>query len=346
MDQYTYNRYTDKALRYFREERYEKALKYFNRLLDVDWNDSSLWSLKGFCHERLGDFQGALESYDRCININPLESAHWTGKGRNLGNIGSFQGAIICFDKALEIDPSNVGALNLKGLTLVSLGEFNEAINCYNTALALDPLNEVIEENRIYALNALENEENGLDGLTGNLICSRCGFENLKESKYCEGCGELLKFETENYICISCGFENINGANFCSGCGGTLDNSEQKNNIICGDCGSENIHNAVFCQQCGKNLKEPQIEILEEVEIVDINTDSEDKIASLPHIGAILARKAIQIRNSQGGFESVEDFCIRMELKPHIAKNIENLIICGSIRKPKKPETSGRIVDF
>ena len=79
--------------------------------------------------------------------------------------------------------------------------------------------------------------------------------------------------------------------------------------------------------------------------IVDINNDSEQTISELPGIGIILAKKAIEIRETRD-FESVDDFGQALDLKPHIIEHIRPLIIINTSHKVFEPETSGRRVDF
>ncbi len=154
--------------------------------------------------------------------------------------------------------------------------------------------------------------------------CPECKYSNQVDAIYCQECGfdlrtieesndtNLNKIEEVDTKCTNCGYENMENAKFCSGCGNKLEEMKNHNNS----------------------------------EIVDINQDSEEKIASLPGIGSILAKKAVKIRETKGSFESVEDFCILLELKPHIAKNLESLIICESVENSQAPGFSRRVVDF
>lgn len=155
--------------------------------------------------------------------------------------------------------------------------------------------------------------------------CPQCEFSNNTDATYCQDCGfdlraieennntNLNKIEEIDTKCPICGYENKEDAKFCAGCGNKIDSIVQ-------------------------NTNNPNI--------IDINNDSEDKIASLPGIGPILAKKVVQIRGSKGEFDSVEDFCSLLELKPHIAKNIQSLIICKSVTKNQKQGPSRRVVDF
>ncbi|AZV56375.1 helix-hairpin-helix domain-containing protein [Clostridium sp. AWRP] len=88
--------------------------------------------------------------------------------------------------------------------------------------------------------------------------------------------------------------------------------------------------------------------------IVDINIASENEIANLPGIGLILAKKAINHRQTKGYFNSIDEFAELLLLKPHIFERIKPLIVVSKIEtkhennseNDKTSTKSGRIVDF
>ena len=80
---------------------------------------------------------------------------------------------------------------------------------------------------------------------------------------------------------------------------------------------------------------------------VDVNSASEQQIASLPGVGPILAKKAIQFRQSERAFQSVDDFAQVLALKPHILLQIRALVVANLVATPRAVEKrSGRVVDF
>lgn len=82
---------------------------------------------------------------------------------------------------------------------------------------------------------------------------------------------------------------------------------------------------------------------------VDVNSVAEQDIAALPGIGPILAKKAIRIRQTEGGFESIEKFAQDLGLKPHVVEQIRSRIVIGpySAQTPGVVKKSrGRVVDF
>ncbi|MBO1515414.1 ComEA family DNA-binding protein [Metabacillus bambusae] len=89
--------------------------------------------------------------------------------------------------------------------------------------------------------------------------------------------------------------------------------------------------------------------VQETITPVDINTSSEEEIASIPSIGAILAKKVMTIREQKGGFSSIDDFAELLQLKPHVRERIKPYVEFSKLENQvskNSEEKSGRIVDF
>lgn len=84
--------------------------------------------------------------------------------------------------------------------------------------------------------------------------------------------------------------------------------------------------------------------------IININTAPENELASLPSIGLILAKKAINHRETKGYFNSIDEFAEILSLKPHVLERIKPLIVVDKIEFNHKTDEfsskGGRIVDF
>lgn len=79
---------------------------------------------------------------------------------------------------------------------------------------------------------------------------------------------------------------------------------------------------------------------------LDINNASEEKIAELPGVGPILAKKAIALRRSQEGFASVEAFVEALGLRSEFADRIKLIAFTGPVTKLYNPISTGRLVDY
>lgn len=65
-------------------------------------------------------------------------------------------------------------------------------------------------------LNSIGNE-----GRAEQIICLKCNYSNLPDSRFCNSCGNRLVVNDTS--CPKCGMENPKGAASCAGCGLHLD---------------------------------------------------------------------------------------------------------------------------
>jgi len=94
------------------------------------------------------NYEKAIGYYDKIIEMDIRNTDAWNSKGNALGNLGRYDEAIRCYDKALEIDPEHAYAWHNKGSALGNLGRYDEAIRCSDKALEIDPEHKLAKENR------------------------------------------------------------------------------------------------------------------------------------------------------------------------------------------------------
>ncbi|WP_052037950.1 ComEA family DNA-binding protein [Clostridium drakei] len=114
---------------------------------------------------------------------------------------------------------------------------------------------------------------------------------------------------------------------------------------------SENKEQAVVNKNVvfNNDVNKPQSENKNEtMSSIDINTASENELAALPGIGLILAKKAVNHRETKGYFNSVDEFAEILSLKPHVLQRVKPLITVSKIenKTDESSNKSGRIVDF
>jgi DNA uptake protein ComE-like DNA-binding protein len=85
--------------------------------------------------------------------------------------------------------------------------------------------------------------------------------------------------------------------------------------------------------------------------LVDLNTTEESTLAALPGVGLILAKKAVSVRQEQGGFRSFDEFCDALGLQPHIREKLRPLVTiaaspASAAPAQQPPELGGRVVDY
>ena len=127
---------------------FEKALKCFDKALQINPNDRDTWSIKGYTLRKLGKYKEAIKCFDKVLSIFPNNTVALDGKGYVYYSLCEYEKAIKYFEKSLKIDNSNVYALNGLGYIYAYRKEYDQAIEYFNKSLKIDGSN-------IYALNGL-----------------------------------------------------------------------------------------------------------------------------------------------------------------------------------------------
>ncbi len=119
-------------------KKYDGALEYVNKALELRSNWSEALKLKGILLINLGRNEEALECLEKARNINREDWSIWDNKGRALFNLRRYNEAIECFDRSLKFNPESHEVLNLGGLSLTYLGILDEALNYFDEALKIN----------------------------------------------------------------------------------------------------------------------------------------------------------------------------------------------------------------
>lgn len=115
------------------------AIKSLDKAIEIDPQYAEAWSNKGNALMKLGKLHEAVKSYDRAIKINPQNATSWYNKGTALYELNDQIEAVKSFDKTIEVNPQYAKAWTNRGNALEKLGKLNEAIESYNRAIKIDP---------------------------------------------------------------------------------------------------------------------------------------------------------------------------------------------------------------
>ena len=65
------DKYLLKGKFYLDNKEYEKALKNFNKVIEIDPNNKMAYNNKGYLYEELKNYKKALENFNKVIEIDP-----------------------------------------------------------------------------------------------------------------------------------------------------------------------------------------------------------------------------------------------------------------------------------
>jgi tetratricopeptide (TPR) repeat protein len=141
----------------------EEAVAYYDRAIACDPEDAFAWSNKGDALREEGRHQEAIACYDRALELDKHHVSAWTNKAVALAQLGKNESAVACCDRAIQLDTHSEGAWTNKGLVLSALGRNNEAISCHEKAIEINPGDADIWVNKGVALGMLERTQEEID---------------------------------------------------------------------------------------------------------------------------------------------------------------------------------------
>ena len=160
----------------FAQQRYDKAISYFDKVLEIEPNNVDALFNKGRALGQLNRTAEGMSYIEKVLEIEPdnVDALGYKGdyyfSSKQLDKAISYFHKVLkiepqhvdalgvpYFDKVLEIEPDNVDALNIKGSSLVSLGRTESGI----TIVFIDELDKAIS----YFDKVLEIEPNNVDAL-------------------------------------------------------------------------------------------------------------------------------------------------------------------------------------
>ena len=95
--------------------------------------------LDGVSNLNLNKPEKALKDFNRAIDIDPSRADAYLGRANTLSTLGRYAEALPDYDRALEIDPKLANAYANRGSAHSHTGQYKKAIADYEKALELDP---------------------------------------------------------------------------------------------------------------------------------------------------------------------------------------------------------------
>ena len=86
---------------------YDKAIEEYNKAIEIDPNDASIYVNRGRAKQENGDYREAIKDYSKAIEVDPKYSTSYSHRGGIKFDLGDKRGAIEDFSKAINLDPKN-----------------------------------------------------------------------------------------------------------------------------------------------------------------------------------------------------------------------------------------------
>ena len=76
-------------MHYINLERYDEAIQYFDKALQIDPNDTVALNNKGDALYQLGKYDEAIQNYDKALQIDPNDTVALNNKGNALSTLAN-----------------------------------------------------------------------------------------------------------------------------------------------------------------------------------------------------------------------------------------------------------------
>ncbi len=130
--------YLTRASEASREDQYEEAILNYDKMIELDPQNSAIYRWRAEAKTQLGWNDAAINDYSRMIELNPCMDTYET-RGKALFRLKRYQQAIADFGKMIEIDPDVPFGYIERGEALYELGKYKEAIADFSKAIDIDP---------------------------------------------------------------------------------------------------------------------------------------------------------------------------------------------------------------
>lgn len=165
-----YEYYNDYAFCYDRLDEPQKAMDYYNRYLDANPFNDTVWFNLGTVQARLRDFENAIDSFEYSIALNAGNASSLYNLAVVYMNLQRYAEAAATFEQFVAIDSDMLGKLGL-GESYIRLEKFEAALEQFEqVVMASDNMEEKMVE-----------ASQGIDTIKAIICCRNGEYEAFKE---------------------------------------------------------------------------------------------------------------------------------------------------------------------
>jgi len=130
--------YYNRGNAYLELHEYAKAIKDFDKAIELSPNYAEAYNNRGVAYAELGEYKRAIKDYDKAIELNPDDAEAYYNRGIAYARLGKYKRAIEDYDRAIELNPNYAKAYIGRGLAYAERGEYNKAIKDFDKAIELN----------------------------------------------------------------------------------------------------------------------------------------------------------------------------------------------------------------
>ncbi|MGC1374624.1 MAG: tetratricopeptide repeat protein [Anaerolineales bacterium] len=120
-------------------ENYPAALAEYDRAIDLQPKEATIYYNRGITHNANHDYATALINFNKAIELRPDYAAAYTNRGLVYDDLQDYSAALSDFTKAIELQPDNINAYNNRGITFGHMQNHAAAVADFTKVIELQP---------------------------------------------------------------------------------------------------------------------------------------------------------------------------------------------------------------
>lgn len=152
---------------YYKKDRYDEAINFFNKALEINKNDDqkiSLLNKKGLCLITKNELEDAKLCFEKSLKICDNYAAK-VNLALVLSKLGNYKKAKLLYEEIIHTFPYDINTINNLALCIAAEGDYGNAILYCNKGLRMDPINADLLTNKGYCLYKLGEFKRALECL-------------------------------------------------------------------------------------------------------------------------------------------------------------------------------------
>ena len=130
-------------------EDYERAVSFLEESLKIDDSNPEILIDLAYAYEMKSDFENAIRYNNRLLDLNPYSFEGWVNIGKLYSMNEQYDKAIDAFDFAHTINESDTSVLKMKALSLYLNDNTEEAIRIFEECITISPDDESLYDSLI-----------------------------------------------------------------------------------------------------------------------------------------------------------------------------------------------------
>ena len=131
--------YTNKANSEYLAKNYSTAVIYFNKAIAENPKDIDVYYTRGISNYMIKNYDAAIYDFSKSIELNPTKVSAYYNRGLSRFWATDYYNAIKDLSISIKVDPTNNDSYNIRGLACYRIKDYSGAINDFSKTIELNP---------------------------------------------------------------------------------------------------------------------------------------------------------------------------------------------------------------